>query len=315
MKRTAPVLLFAARLALTSAAAADPTRVLVDIGPIDDDRSRATAARLSAELSAAGFDLTTAEDAADVRATLVARDGRLVLYLELPTGATMLVRADDVPPAEAPSVLALRAVERLRAGLSTPDIAPPLPAATPSVPPPKTTKPPPQGFFVRRHLLVGGALSFDGGAVSVAPTIAFGIGIGRDFFVRGLFWGPSTNSVVESNEGRAAISSFGGRVDVGFAFPIRMGMALGGSVGLGVGRYSIMGEASPGFVPRAAVQPVFLTAGDIFFVQRLFGPLHLDVDLGAHLAWPLVIVQIGGKDAAELGFPELRARVALGFAF
>jgi hypothetical protein len=164
-------------------------------------------------------------------------------------------------------------------------------------------------------LLMGGVLSFDGGGISVAPTIAFGMGLGRDFFGRGSFWGPSTSTLAESAQGRARISTLGGRIDFGVSFPLRLGTALGGSAGLGVGRYAIEGEAAPGFSARSKAQPVFLTALDIFIVQRLAGPLYLDADFGAHIAWPSVVVQIGGRNVAERGLPDLRVRVGLGFAF
>jgi hypothetical protein len=313
--RLASILLFVAVLLVSAGvAAADSTRVLVDIGPIDDEVSRVTAARLSAELTAGGFELTRAEETADVRATLVARDGRLVLYLELPNGATMLVRADDVPPSEAPAVLALRGVERLRAGLSAPKIVTPTPTVPVYVPPKRKNAVTP-GFFARRHVVVGGVLSIDGGAVSVAPTIGLGIGIGRGFFLRGSLWGPSTTTMIESPKGRATVFTLGGRLDLGVSFPLRLGTALGGSAGLGVGRYGIEGEASPGFSARSAAQPVFLTALDVFVVQRIAGPFYVDVDVGAQISWPSVVVQIGGRDAAERGLLDFRGRIGFGVVF
>lgn len=304
--------------------AAENKRVLVDIGPIDDDLSRAARTRLSAELTAAGFELTTIEDAADVRATLVAREGHLTVYLELPAGVTTVVRADDVGESEAPEVLAVRAVERIRAGLATPSVAPAAPALPPTNPstgskPNAASRNEPKPIasdkpLFPRHISVGGVVSRDGGAFSIAPTIAFGLGIGRHSFLRGSFWGPSTRTTVASSSGKASVGSLGGRLDAGIAFSVRRGTILGGGVGVGVGRYAIEGQPSPGFTPRTTAQPVFLGALDIFGLQALTDRFFLDAGVGVSLALPSVVIRINQRDAGERGFPELHARIGVGFA-
>jgi len=300
---------------------ADIQRVLVDIGPIDNDLSREAQTRLSAELKAAGFELTTEENLADVRATLVARDGRLVVYLELPNGTTAVVRADDVQDSGAPEVLSVRAVERIRAE-----------SATAANPPPTTAKPPletkaipeqsPQHRPISstistfpRLFLLGGVVSIDGGAVSLAPTIAVGAGLGQHWFLRGSFWGPTTNTTVQSSAGKANVWSVGGRFDTGLAFSARPGMILGASAGLGVGRYAIEGQASPGFKPRTAGQIVFLGGVDAFWLQALTSRLYLELDLGVSLALPSVVIRIDQRNEAERGFPEIHARFGGAVAF
>lgn len=307
--------------------AEETKRVRVDIGPIDDDLSRAAQTRLSAELTAAGFELTTSENAADVQATLVARDGQLVVYLELPDGVTTVVRADDVGESEAPEVLAVRAVERIRAGLANPSVAPVAPIVPPTnhsngakpnseLPrkPQNKTIPHPARSVFPRHMLVGGLVSLDGGAFSIAPTIGLGMGLGRHFFIRSSFWGPSTRTTIQSASGQAKVWSLGGRLDAGGAFLIRSGTTLGIGAGIGIGRYAIAGQASPGFTPRETAQPVFLGALDAFFLQALAGRFYLDVDVGVSLALPSVVIRIDRRDAGERGFPEMHARIGLAFA-
>jgi hypothetical protein len=300
---------------------ADNQRVLVDIGPIDNDLSREAQIRLSAELKAAGFELTTEENLADVRATLVARDGRLVVYLELPNGASAVIRADDVQESGAPEVLSVRAVERIRAEFalaanSPPPIAKP-PLETKTIPAqPRQLLPisPPISVFPR-HVLLGGVVSLDGGAFSFAPTIAVGTGLGRFSFLRGSFWGPTTNTTVQSPAGRATVWSLGGRFDAGFAFSARPGTILGAGAGLGLGRYAIEGQTSPGFKPRSAGQIVFLGGADAFWLQALTRRLYLELDVGISIALPSVVIRIDQRNAAERGFPEIHGRFGIAVAF
>ncbi|MEZ4310102.1 MAG: hypothetical protein R3F14_18840 [Polyangiaceae bacterium] len=114
-------LVAALALAPASEARAEPSRVVVEVAGVEDDAVRAVRVRLVSELRAAGFKVVAAADTSAgggsdgggsdgdggvVRASLVARDGRWALFVELPDAGSLVVRADDVSPSELPAVLA-----------------------------------------------------------------------------------------------------------------------------------------------------------------------------------------------------------------
>lgn len=334
-------------------ARADPARVLVDIATEEDEVSRATATRLLAELSVGGFGAGTTASEADARVSLVLRDGRPVLYIELPNGRTGVIRAEDVSPAEAPSVVALRTVEWLRAALSAPQV--PEPASTPSLVAPAPTSPaastsppapapsaaaPPSAAsvapsprpsasralsvlskpalrtpFDRRHAFLGATVALDGGAVSIAPTASFGVGLAPGVFVRGTWSGPSTIGTVTAAQGSATIQSLGGRIDAGLAWPLHETVSVGASAGLGAAVYLVEGRAGAGYVARTESSAVLTPALDAFVSWRLAGPIHLLLDLGASAAFPSLDVKIAGVSVAERGLPALHATLGAMAAF
>lgn len=168
---------------------------------------------------------------------------------------------------------------------------------------------------VPRHVLLGGQVSLDGGAFSIAPTIALGTNLGQRFFIRGSFWGPTTKTTVQSASAQATVWSLGGRLDAGLAFPVRRGTNLGGSAGLGLARYAIEGKPSLGFTPRAAGQVVFLGGLDVFWLQALTPRFYMELDLGVAVALPSVVIRINRLNAGERGFPEVHARFGFAYAF
>jgi hypothetical protein len=341
MRRTAAAIgittaLFAG--APSSVAIAVPTRVAVDVGSQENEDTQAVTVRLLAELTAAGFETLRGAESADVRATLLFRGTRWVLFLELPDGSSLVVRADDVPNEETPQVLSLRAVERLRAALAAPSVPsasppPSAPIPTPTLPSqpiaPSLATPPPRAParilpppapesrvpFGRLHVMVAGTISIDDGALSVAPHLAAGLRLGSGFFVRVSGDGPSTETVVRVPEGSARVQSFGGAVDLGFAWAVRPTTAIGARIGAGGAGYSVAGEAAPGYVARSETRGALVFGLGVFLSQRLAGPLSLVLDAGARVAFPAVDVRVAGRVVTERGRPEILASPGVVFDF
>lgn len=352
VKRILAAAFLGAALAFSLRAQAEPVRVALDIPGAEDDASRAVSVRLVSELTAAGFSVSGGDGA--VRASLVRRDDRWALFVELPDGGSLVVRADDVPASELPAVLALRAVERLRAALSAPAAASPPPAASaaptaatpptalpastasppppspvavstppraasppaapsPGVPAPRSSRPraPFEGFF----LAAGGLVTVDGGAVAGAPIVSAGLGVGAGFFLRASVFGPGAEGAITAPEGLARVTTFGGRLEAGFARAVREGTSLGAIVGLGGDGYAVEGEARPGFVARSETAGAFVAGVRGLVVQHITGPLHLFLDAGVELGVPSVNVRIAGKVVSERGLPAVVATPGALLAF
>ncbi len=311
MRRRARGAALALALTLGGAARAAPRLQLPPLAELPGP-ARDTIARLRAEAEAAGLDASEAEG--DVRATVVARGERPLIMIERPRLPPQLFRADDVPADEAPAVVALRAIEWLKAALAPPPSPAPRPdsAALARYAEAHATATSP---YRRPHLSVALAAALDGGDLTLAPTVALGAGVGGPAFVRLAGWGPSTRSGVEAPQGSARIHSFGAAASVGWTWPLGESLWLAATAGLGAARYVIDGRSTPGFVARRATATSYLTSLDASVARPLAGPLAGVLGVAANFALPSVGVRIADARVAERGRPELRATLGAQVAF
>ncbi|MCU0685018.1 MAG: hypothetical protein MUF34_22690 [Polyangiaceae bacterium] len=296
--------------------------------------ARDAAARLRAEAEAAGLRTGEGEggsgagaDAGDLRATVVAEGERPMIMIERPRRPPQLFRADDVSVDEAPGVVALRAVEWLKAELA-PTLSPaqaPASLAQASDSPgaaPLTTFPAragqpaaPVSPYRRPHLSASLAASLDGGDVTFAPVVALGAGVFGGGFVRLAGWGPSTRATVVAPQGSARVHSLGAAASAGWSWPLAGSYWLAASAGVGVARYAIEGRSTPGFVARRAVATSSLAVLEASVLRPLVGPVAAVASVGASFALPAVGVRIADVRVAERGRPELRAALGVQVAF
>lgn len=289
--------------------------------------ARDAAARLRAEAEAAGLSAGEGagegEGEGDLRATIVAEGERPMIMIERSRRPPQIFRADDVSVDEAPVVVAIRAVEWLKAELAPeprPERAPPSLALAPSPSPalaPPTTPPAaaPANPYQRPHLSASLAASLDGGDVTLAPAVAFGAGIGGAGFVRLAGWGPSTRATIAAPQGSARVSSLGATASAGWSWPLAGSSWLAASAGAGVARYAIEGRSAPGFVARRAVATSSLAVLDASVLRPLLGPVAGVASVGASFALPAVGVRIADARVAERGRPELRAALGVQVTF
>ncbi|HEU4406849.1 MAG TPA: hypothetical protein VFS43_16395 [Polyangiaceae bacterium] len=316
MKRPAAGVALAIALGLGGVAQAATPRLHVPSPSGLPWPARDAAARLEAEAEAAGLSAGggEGEGEGDLRATVVAEGERPMIVIERTRRPPQIFRADDVPVDEAPAVVALRAVEWLKAELAP---APRPAPAPPPAPPAALSGPPtaPASPYGRPHLSASLAMSLDGGDVTLAPAVALGAGVGGAGFVRLSGWGPSTRATVAAPQGSARVRSLGAAASAGWSWPLAGSSWLAAAVGVGVARYAIEGRGAPGFVARRAATTSALAMLDASVLRPLVGPVAGVASVGASFALPAVGVRIADVRVAERGRPELRAALGVQVAF
>ncbi|HEU4539331.1 MAG TPA: hypothetical protein VFS00_34660, partial [Polyangiaceae bacterium] len=295
--------------------------------------ARDAAVRLRAEAEAAGLDASEGEGGAEgeLRATIVVRGDRPIILFERALEPPRVFHADDVPVDEAPAVVALRAVEWLKAELTP---APrPAPEPRPDAPAAATIGPPPDALasaaigprpdalasaaspYRRPFVSAAIAAALDGGATTLAPAFAIGTGVAGPAFVRLSGWGPSSWSNVDAPQGSARVRSFGAAASAGWTWPLGGSFWLTTTAGAGVTRYAVEGRSAPGFVARRATATSSLLLLDASVLRPLAGPVAGFLGVGANVALPSVGIRIADVRVAERGRPELKATLGVQLTF
>ena len=297
---------------------------------VEDEETSRFAKRVRAELKALGFDVevmraegeptrASLEDSARTAGAVAAlrvrtsRQGVEVWVMDRVTGKTVL-REVVTGGADDDTVVALGAVELLRASLLEieapafePTDVPPTPAVQKLVPP---RPPPPEGAF---SMVLAPALSLSPGDLGVVPQLDVWARLrAADRFVLGLrLVLPTLPVIVEGTEGRASVTLASASVagDVLFLDTPKWR----GHAGVGVGAVwaHMEGTASQAFVGRgddvlAALS--YLHGGASY---RLGSNVRLFGDLTFGVATPRPVVVFGERTVAAWGQPVGTASLGL----
>jgi hypothetical protein len=288
--RVAALLPIALTLVATPARAAHSRVALV--GPAQPDALIAeVTSRMSAELAASGFDvvLVPPPDDGNVRSAVelarsepgvvatfavvgLGRQAAVDVWLsERITGKTIVKRLDSGPAStgRGPTVLAIRAVELLRASLLETVVPPADPAAASPAP-----LPPEVSHFVenrsrdtRRDGPWPGVASFDAGirgmngfgglGPSLSPLVRFAYAVRRDTFLRATLNGPTLGFEIKTASGSATARQELGLFELVYAIPVSPSVMLLASGGAGVYHLQVQGSALP---PYGASSPQLWSA-------------------------------------------------------
>jgi hypothetical protein len=266
---------------LATAASAEPSRVALVSPARPDPMIADVTSRMNAELTASGFDVVIVPPSADgdVRATVelariepgvvatfaivsVGNQAAVDVWLsDRITGKTIVARLDPgpVPPARGPAVLAIRAVELLRASLLQTVVPPADPAAA-------TRRPVPSDLshFVESRSTeaqsdrlwpgvasfeagIGGLNGFGGLGPALSPLVRFAYAVRRDTFVRATLGGPTLGFELHTAAGSATMRQEFGLLELAYAFSLGPSAALLVSGGGGVYHIQVQGSALPPF--------------------------------------------------------------------
>jgi hypothetical protein len=341
MKRAAAVALIALGVALASTAEADgpPSRVAL-VRPASADRVLHEATtRVRAELLDAGFEVVDVDAApGDARsevegaalegpcfATIAmnrAADGAFadVWISDHVTGKTVVRRLGVRTDTNAPSVLAIRTLELLRASLleaaaKVPPAEPPMAPASdvmkwvaPALPDAAPSKAP----ALRGTVIGFGALILDGLqgiGLAVGPTIAASQGFGP-WFARIAWAGPLLGPDLQMATGSATVRQELGALEIGWASaPAPVGV----DAWIGAGGYDLHTDGSASAPYRALGGDVasLLTTAGVGALAQLSPRVLLALDVTAVVLTPQPIVVIAGRDAGSAGLPSIGASLGM----
>jgi hypothetical protein len=260
-------------------AIAGPSRVAL-VSPLQPDPLIAeVTSRMNAELAASGFDVVIVPTPADgdprtavelartepgVVATFavvsLGKQAAVDVWLhDRITGKTMIKRLDPgpVPPARGPAVLAIRAVELLRASLLETLVPPADPAAAAPSPVPadvsrfvenrsteaRSVRPWPGVWSFEAG--VGGWNGFGGLGPSASLVLRLAYAVRRDTFIRATAGGPTLGGEIHTAAGSATTRQVFGLLELAYAFPLSPSAALLASAGGGVYHLDVQGSALP----------------------------------------------------------------------
>jgi hypothetical protein len=327
---TAGVLALSAR----SAAATDPS-VVVLLEPAEPDAvARETLTRAKAELSGAGFRVIIApRGAGDPRGSLetaIREAGAIAAIAIEPSQSSSIVEVwvsdrltgklsirpvESPRKGEAPALLAIRAVELLRASLL--EIAnPPTSSTKNPAPPPEVTKLTEPavssnsesrraGFGIEAGMM--GFLSVDGIHPAVAPMFRASYGVPIGLGARVTWAGPSFGPGLDGELGQAVITQYLALAELVYSPPLGGPVALLFNGGLGGYHVSASGELFDPQRARSGGSTAFIAtwgAGLDFRIHRRFG---LALETMAGVSAPRVTIEMGSEEVGHFGRPLLGA--------
>jgi hypothetical protein len=332
-------LLFALAVAGAARAQAARSQVTLIRTATEDPLLREASTRLRAELRGAGFDVVEVDRTAGDSRILVEgtgdRKGSIatisidragagatadVWISDRVSGKTVVRRLRVGGGPRAATVLAIRALELLRASLLEVVLPPPAAEQRPAEPPKDVVKwveptlpEPEQGELFDGVTLGVGVQALHGlGGIGLAigPTLRAFHDIASHGFGRLVLAGPFASPTLSEPEGSAAVRQEFLSLDLGWATPEA---PLGALVWVGAGGYHLhtSGTAVPPYHSTSDdVLSLLLTAG-IGGVARLGQALAVTAEAGAVGLFPKPIVVIAGRDAGSAGAPSLSIAFSL----
>jgi len=315
------------------------SRVAVVRTDSDDRLLRDAGTRLRAELRSAGFEVVEVYRApGDPRTEVESAGGRSGSFATVAlhragsgaladvwisdhlTGKTVIRRIEVPGARNAATVLAIRALELLRASLlevaaePSPDNEPEhetpadvLEWIEPDLPQQARN---PYDFFARTALGVS-ALGLHGRGdlgLAVGPSLRISHGLGGRWFGRLSLAAPLFGPEPERPEGRAAVRQEFASVDIGLATDAHP-FGLFGWAGLGAFHLHTSGSAAAPY--RATTDNVlsFLSNAGIGGMARVGERITLTLEIGALWLIPHPVIVIAGKDAGRAGVPSLQIAI------
>jgi len=314
-----------------------PSRVALVRSSSGDRVLREATVRVRAELLAAGFEVvevdrppgdprSEVEDAASQASTFAtvamsrAANGAFadVWISDHVTGKTVVRRLEVGEGPNATAVIAIRALELLRASLlevaaSGPPSEPRLSAPpdvlkwiAPALPSPAT---PP---LLRGSTLGFGAMALHGLSaigLAVGPTVSFSQGVGR-WFARATLAGPLLGPELRAPVGTASIRQELAILAVGWASEPR---PLSACLWIGAGGFDLHSEGSAATPYRGVSGDVasFLWTAGVGGLARIGPRVALTAEVAAVFLEPQPIVVIASSDAGRAGAPSIGASLGV----
>jgi hypothetical protein len=318
----------------SAAAEGPPSRVAVVRSAASDRLLRDAGTRLRAELLSAGFEVIEVDSApGDARggvesaadsggsfATIALDRAGSGAYADIwisdhVTGKTLVRRLEVGDAGNAATVLAIRALELLRASLL--ELATPRPPAQSEVRAPgdvlEWMQPAlPQPAFDLRGPFAGTALGVSvlglhgtrGLGLALGPSLRISQGFADHWFARLSLTGPLFGPEPHTAHGRASVRQEFAALDLGLA---SSASSFGAFCSLGAGAFHLraVGAAEAPYRPTTDDVVSFLTNVGMGVMARLGARTLATLELG--LAWmvPYPVVVIAGADAGKAGQPSV----------
>jgi len=327
-------------VAATMVAAAGWASTVVLVRPVHPVATTAEAlVRIHGELVSAGFDVQITETTAgaDPRASLeqtangsnidavvaILGDGTPgsveVWVIDRVTGKSVVRRVPNQAGAErAAEILAIRAIELLRASLLEVAMAGDSEAPVVSKPPPlEVTRFVKQALESRREahwaIEVGGSgvASFDGVGPAVLPMIRVAHTLGRYGLVRITAAGMGTRSRVQAPSGTAEVAQQFGLVEAAFRLRRDRIWRPFFSLGLGARHTLAEGQASWPYQAQSAGQWSFVADAGAGLRLSLASRFEIAIEVHAQFAQPYPVIRFLGSETATAGHPDLLPSLTL----
>jgi hypothetical protein len=333
----------------SSAWAAPSERVALGGSGADAQLTR----QLRVELAAIGFEVVTMDDLGKVDLSAevlkLTRDEDLLAVIrassdgsrlevwvaDVDAGVYVTRGIDLVRSGGSPRIIALRAVELLRAGLREIEARrqlarlppPPLPPAPERPPAPLTPPPPSPVPDAPRHVgptfarwgvgASGGVIASGGGvakAFTVSPNLEFWPTADWGVVARGFL--PLESATVSNDKGQASVSAYVG--GVGVAFRLRPALAkwqVQAEAGGGGAMLRMQGTARAGLVGTTDVATSPTAYASVAFAYDVTPDLAITVGALLGSLFPRVTIAFAGQPAAHWGAPYGAGLLGAAFRF
>jgi hypothetical protein len=317
-----------------------PTVVLLSLTKSDDVTTEAMA-RVKGELKAAGFDVAIVPfSGGDARRDLEAAGRELnaiaafAIFVRPFEGGTSVAEIwvsdrirqkiviqnavlHETDRGRGSEILAVRAVELLKANLadfwapaaSPPPAPPPPPSPPPTPPAPESEhKPrPPFASGLGAGLGVGILESFGAMGATWSPNVAVSYGWPRGLSVRATFAGLGPAAVFTASNGSADVEQELALLEIVKTWWPGSALVPLVSVGSGAQHVHVAGTGNPPYQGHTSDRWSLVTTVGAGIAIPIVSTLSILVQARALAAWPSAVVQVVGADVARVGAPSLLA--------
>jgi hypothetical protein len=239
-------------------------------------------------------------------------------------GAVRRIVAPTDELARVPEILAVRALEILRASAlellvlsnraasdqakAAPTVVSPAPVSSPVRAPVRSDEE--VGFAIETGVSL--LQSVGGPGLAVVPLVRFQIQSTRAWFARLSLAGLGTQPRVEAAQGSARVGHELALIEVGAAFRRDKRVRPVVSVGAGALRVTVDGDGSWPYEGRRGGHWATAVGGAAGIMAKISAQLSLAVELHVLWAAPYPVVRFSGADAATVGRPAVFAAITLG---
>jgi hypothetical protein len=303
----------------------------------NDRLLREASTRLQAELVGAGFEVTLVERAPDAQAdprsavesaaeggtpfaTIALERARFGAFADVwisdhLTGKTVVRRIDVVEASNASNVLAIRALELLRASLL--EVSEPRRETEPTIDAPADVRAfvepalparAPHNLELARAAALGvsafGLVGTGSLGLAAGPCLRLSQGFGGPWFGRLSLMGPLLGPEAVGAHGQASVRQELGSAEIGLASVARP-FGLLGWIGLGGYHLRTVGSSAAPYRARSDDVVSLAASAGVGGVARISSRVLLSAELGALWLTPYPVVMIAGKAAGAAGLPSL----------
>jgi hypothetical protein len=232
------------------------------------------------------------------------------------------MRLDHDEPERGATVLAVRAVELLKASLAefwtAPERPPPRPIPERRVPAPES--PPPLrktavGEGLAAQAAFGMLHSFGEIGPVWTPLLALSYGTASGAGARVTVGGLGSDAIVQTTEGTARVDQQFGMLEGFYMSRWRGSIQIFGSAGVGPYRVGAHGTGVDGYRGKSGQGWSLLTGGGVGIAAEVYPHIALILEGQAWWAWPPPQLQFEATYVGRRNWPMLLARTGIGIAF